>query len=188
MTRVVFLLALVAGCSSAPPAPDWQSNAAQALQAYQRLYLAGDTATAEAEFRRAKAELARTGRPELLARAELFRCAVRTASLELDECPAFEALRGEAGREDVAYKAYLDGKGQHAASAEPLSRLVAAAVGLKKGALDPASIDNAVAAASAQGWRRPLLAWLAVQLKRAEGAGDAEAAARIRRRMALVSG
>ena len=49
-------------------------------------------------------------------------------------------------------------------------------------------IAAAVDIASAQGWRRPLLAWLGVQLARAEAAGDSETAARVRRRMELVSG
>ena len=35
-------------------------------------------------------------------------------------------------------------------------------------------------------WRRPLLAWLGVQLQRAESSGDSAGAAQIRRRMALV--
>jgi hypothetical protein len=58
----------------------------------------------------------------------------------------------------------------------------------RTGGIDPAGISRAVEIASAQGWRRPLLAWLGVQLKRAEAAGDSETAAQIRRRMALVSG
>jgi hypothetical protein len=37
-------------------------------------------------------------------------------------------------------------------------------------------------------WQRPLLAWLGVQEKRAEAAGDREALERIRRRIALDSG
>jgi hypothetical protein len=40
--------------------------------------------------------------------------------------------------------------------------------------------------ASAQGWRRPLLAWLNVQAQRAEQGGDSEEAARLRRRIALT--
>jgi hypothetical protein len=40
--------------------------------------------------------------------------------------------------------------------------------------------------ASAQGWRRPLLAWLGLQQQRAQQAGDAEAVARLARRIALV--
>jgi hypothetical protein len=59
---------------------------------------------------------------------------------------------------------------------------------MRSGGIDPAGIAAAVDIASAQGWRRPLLAWLGVQMKRAEAAGDGETAARIKRRMDLVSG
>ena len=68
----------------------------------------------------------------------------------------------------------------------PLSRLVAAAVLLRRGDATPASLQTAVDTASAQGWRRPLLAWLGVQALRAEQAGAADEAARLRRRIALV--
>jgi hypothetical protein len=61
-------------------------------------------------------------------------------------------------------------------------------VQFKTGGISPAGITQAVEIASAQGWRRPLLAWLGVQAKRAEDAGDSETAARIRRRIELISG
>ena len=182
------LIALLAGCGGGPPAPDWQANAAQALGAFQRLYLAGNTGAAESEFRLARSELARTGRADAVARAELVRCAVRAASLEFDDCPGFERLRDGAGPEEVAYANYLSGKAMHRTGDEPLSRLVAHAVQLRTGGITPAGIAAAVDIASAQGWRRALLAWLGVQLKRAEDAGDSETAARLRRRMDLVSG
>ena len=54
--------------------------------------------------------------------------------------------------------------------------------------IDPQGIASAVEISSSQGWRRPLLAWLGVQLKRAEQAGDSETAARLKRRIELVSG
>jgi hypothetical protein len=182
------LCVLAAGCSSGPPLPDWQVNASQALQAFQRDYLVGDSRAAAADFARARAELSRTGREDLLARAELVRCAARVASLEFDDCPGFQALRAGAGPEELAYADYLVGRGAHAADDDPLSRLVAAAVKLRGAAIDPAGIAGAVELASAQGWRRPLLAWLGVQVQRAEAAGDGEAAARLRRRMQLISG
>ncbi|KAB8061805.1 hypothetical protein GCN75_23455, partial [Janthinobacterium violaceinigrum] len=50
----------------------------------------------------------------------------------------------------------------------------------------PELLDTAVATASDQGWRRPLLAWLGVQRLRAEQAGDTQTAQRIARRMAVV--
>jgi hypothetical protein len=49
-------------------------------------------------------------------------------------------------------------------------------------------IVQAIGTASSQGWRRPLLAWLGVQAQRAEQAGDAEEAARLRRRIAITEG
>ena len=182
------LIALAAGCAGGPQAPDWQTAAAQALQAFQRLYFAGSTDAAEAQFKVARTELARTGRADLVARAELVRCAVRAASLELDGCPGFESLRYGAGPEELNYANYLLGKGSYKASDEPLSRLVAFAVSLRNGTINPAGISAAVDVASAQGWRRPLLAWLGVQEKRAADSGDGETAAKIRRRIDLISG
>ena len=176
------------GCGSTPPAPEWQSNAFQALQAFERRYLTGDTKGADAEFMRARSELASTGRADLVARAELIRCAAHIASLDFLPCSGFEALRDGAGPEELAYANYLEGRAQRAAGNEPLSRLVAHGLQLKSGAISPSAIASAVEIASSQGWRRPLLAWLGVQLKRAEDAGDSETAARLRRRIELISG
>jgi hypothetical protein len=178
----------LAACGGGPQPADWQMGAAQAMQAFERLYFAGQSEAAEREFSEVKSQIGRTGRADLIARAELRRCAVRAAALEFDECPGFERLRADAGKEELVYADYLAGKAAHKGGDEPISRLVAAAVDLKKGSITPAAIAGAVDAASAQGWRRPLLAWLGVQLKRAEAAGDQDAAARIRGRMALVSG
>lgn len=187
MKLLVAAVVFIGGCASAPQPPDWQLNAAQSLQAFQQYYLAGDV-RAEPEFVRARSEIARTGREDLLGRAELVRCAVRAASLEFDECPAFEALRAGARTEELAYAEYLSGRGKRAAGADALSRLVAAGVQLKNGVATPAVIEQAIEIASAQGWRRPLLAWLGVLEKRAQDAGDNEAAARVRRRIDLISG
>jgi hypothetical protein len=71
---------------------------------------------------------------------------------------------------------------------DPLSRLVAAGALFQSGRASPAVVAQAVDTASAQGWRRPLLAWLGVQARLAEQASDADGAARIRRRIQLVQG
>jgi hypothetical protein len=184
----LFSAALIAGCASGPPPPDWQLDARAALQGFEKHYLEGNTKVAEAEFARAKDEIRRTGRGELLARAELIRCAARTASLEIDNCPGFETLRRDAGAEELAYADYLAGKGKHAVTEDALSRLVAAGVAFRNTTVTPAQIVAAIDTASAQGWRRPLLAWLEVEARRAEAAGDREAAERLRRRIALVLG
>jgi hypothetical protein len=187
--RWLLAAALLGGCGGGPVAPDWRANAHGALQSFERAYLNGLTAVADSEFARARAEIGRTGRADLVARAELLRCAVRAASLEFDDCPGFEALRADAAAEEIAYADWLAGRGarRDAPRAEdPLARLVAAGVQFRQATLPPEGIAAAAETASAQGWRRPLLAWLGVQLRRATDAGDRDAADRIRRRMDLA--
>ncbi|MFC7287188.1 hypothetical protein ACFQPC_03975 [Herminiimonas glaciei] len=202
---------LLTACAG-KPAPDWQINAKDATERAGNAYLAGNTRVADQEFQFARNEVARTGRIDLLARVELTRCAAQVASLVLDGCTEFEKLRLDAPAAEVAYANYLAGKIQSseiaqlpaqqraiagassdsaAASAmlsieDPLSRLVAAGVLLQGKRASPAVIGAAVETASAQGWRRPLLAWLGVQAMRAEQAGDMAEAQRLRRKMTLV--
>lgn len=213
--------ALAGGCSSGPPAPDWQVEAQAALRRATQAHLVGDTRIAGVEFERARRELSRTGRADAIALGELTRCAAQAASLELlgtaasgrPGCAAFEPLRTDAGAAAVAYADFLGAPlapariallppAQQAAAAaggdavrreaavraidDPLSRLLAAAIALRDGVAPPGLVAVAVETASAQGWRRPLLAWLTVQLRRAEAAGDAEAAGALRRRIERV--
>jgi hypothetical protein len=73
-----------------------------------------------------------------------------------------------------------------AAIESPLSRLIAAGVLLQQGTLSAEDVDLAVDTASAQGWRRPLLAWLGLQAILADKRGDAAAARQARWRIELV--
>lgn len=198
---------LLAACASKPPPPSWQPNARDALDGYTDDYLKGDSAAAAAEFARARAATASTGRADLVAKAELVRCATQAASLEFDDCPGFAALAQDATAAQRAYAAYLAGRwqgldaallpeqhravvasGSLAGVADPLARLVAAGALFKAGRITPADIDKATETASSQGWRRPLLMWLGVSARRAEAAGDAAQLALIRRRIALAAG
>jgi len=201
----------VAGCSSNPPQPDWKVNAQSALERGATAYLEGRGAVAEREFALARREIASTGRPDLLARAELLRCAAQVASLAFEPCTAFDALRADAAAPELAYATYLDGKttpaeqallpAHHRAIAsatdanaaaalqampDALSRQIGAAVLLRSGRANPAVIAQAIDNASAQGWRRPLLGWLRLQAQRAQAAGDTAAADALQRRIALV--
>jgi len=202
---------LLAACSSKPQAPEWQMNAHSALERYTDAALSGNTRVENAEFTLARNELTRTGDAGLVARAELTRCAARVASLVLEPCAGFEALRADAPPAERAYADYLAarvlppdvallppahravaaGQGDAAAVkaiADPFARLVAAGVLLQSGRASPEVLQLAVDTAAAQGWRRPLLAWLGVQARRAEQAGAVDEAQRLRRRMALVAG
>jgi hypothetical protein len=204
-TAAAFAIAL-ASCAGGPPAPAWEAAAHGALKGFQSSYLAGRTRAAEQEFARARSALSATGRADLVARAELVRCAAQVASLEFDDCPGYRALAADAAPAERAYAAYLAGRAQAADLAllpehhravssgslgdvaDPLARLVAAGVLFRQARLAPEGIATAVDTASAQGWRRPLLAWLGVQEKRARDGGDREAAEAIGRRIRLVGG
>ncbi|QEA11912.1 hypothetical protein [Comamonas flocculans] len=198
--------AWLAACGNAPPTPDWQMNAHGSLERATRAYLAGDDRVAELEWERARAEVARTGQPELAARLALARCAAEAASLAFSGCPDFAALRGDASAADAAYADYLAGRleparaallpeaqrapardvGAIAAVADPLSRLVAAAAALQAGRATPETLVAAVDAASSQGWRRPLLAWLLARQQHAHATGDTALAQGLQRRIELV--
>jgi hypothetical protein len=200
---------LLAACAGGPPIPEWRGDAQGGLRSFESAYLAGRSRIAEQEFVRARSALASTGRADLVARAELVRCAARVASLDFDDCPEFRKLSVDASPAERAYAAFLAGETrpgdaallpEHhralaaggdsglAAIEDPLSRLVAAGVLFRQGRMSPPGISLAVETASANGWRRPLLAWLGVQEKRAREAGDADGAAAIRRRIRLASG
>jgi hypothetical protein len=203
---------LLTACASGPPVPDWQMNAKASLERAVAAYLTGNARVEAAEFGRARSEVARTARFDLMGRVELARCAARVASLVFEPCAGFEKLRSDSEPAERAYADYIAGRlapqaaaplpAQHRAVAaaaddaaaaaavqridDPLARLVAAGVLFQTGRANPAVIAQAIETASAQGWRRPLLAWLNVQLARAEKAGAAAEAQRLRRRIAIV--
>ena len=203
------LLCVLAACASKPRAPDWQLSARDGLERYVGSYLTGNERVAAAEFERARIELESTGQPGLVARAELTRCAVRVATLVMDDCEGFERLRPDSPAAERAYADYIAGRaaevallpsqhrsiasaragaGELRAIEDPLARLIAAGVLFRTGRATPEILVLASDTASAQGWRRPLLAWLGVQAIRAEQAGATEEAQRLRRRMALAAG
>jgi hypothetical protein len=189
-TLAVLVLGLVAACASGPPPPEWQASARASLDHGVAAYLSGDAKAEAEDFERARSSIARTGRADLLARAELMRCAAQVASLVFAPCERFETLRSDAPEAEQAYADFLAGRRlvpaaiarlpgtQQAIAAavaggeasvtsvqsidDPLSRLIGIAVLFQAGKASPAHISLAVDTASAQGWRRPLLAWLAV--------------------------
>lgn len=207
MKRTLILASLVlAGCASKPVPPAWQTNAQDAATAFTDAYLSGDSRVADAEFARARLATASTGRPDAVAQVELVRCATQAASLVFDGCPGFAPLADGATPAQRAYAAYIDGRWQDArpellpeqhaavvrggpvaAVKDPMARLVAAGAAFKAQRLPPEGISAAIDAASAQGWRRPLLTWLGVAEKRAQAVGKAAEVEQIRRRIALAS-
>ncbi|TDI77414.1 MAG: hypothetical protein E2O81_04750 [Betaproteobacteria bacterium] len=199
----------LAGCAGGYVPPDWQLNAHGALRDSVTAYLVGNSKLADMEFARTRAEIASTGRIDLLARTELVRCAAHVASLEFNECGLYQILAEDATDSERVYAEYLAGRwaglntallpAQHRgvvagadgalrAIKDPLSRLVAAGVLFQIGRLTPNGVTIATQTASDQGWRRPLLAWLGVAARSAEQLGDKDEALRIQRRIDLVLG
>ncbi|MBC8006750.1 MAG: hypothetical protein H7X76_01745 [Prolixibacteraceae bacterium] len=192
--------------------PEWQSQSHAALERFKQHYLEGNTRLAQRSFAEAKAAVASTGRPELVARVELFRCALGTAALDVEACAEFESAKIDATAEDRVYADFLSGglrerdarmlPSQYRGIAtagddgsrnsalrqieDPVSRLVAAGVLFQFAQLSPEGLSTAIDTASEQGYRRALLAYLNVQAKRAESAGDTGALESVRKRIDLV--
>ena len=151
---VLLVMTLVA-CASREPVPEWQSNAKSGLERAIAAYFVGNARVEAQEFATARAVIASTGRPVLVARAELVRCASRLASLVIEPCSRYDALAQDAEPAERAYAAFLAGRAgpadgaqlpeQHRAlvvagatpasdlaalerSVDPFSRLVGAAV------------------------------------------------------------
>lgn len=207
IATTIFLTA----CASGPKPADWQLASKGAMERAVNAYLEGNSRVEAAELAKARLEISSTGRVDLMARAELLSCASRVASLVFEPCAGFEKLRQDAPPAERAYADYLAGKlppqdinllpkeQQKSAKAavlreqtaiesiaEPLARLVAAGTLFQAGLASPALVQAAVDAASSQGWRRPLLAWLGVQLKLAEASGNVRQVETLQRRIALT--
>ncbi len=211
-SRALAMCLFLSACSSAPPPPDWKMNAVGLIEHFQESWLQGDGKTASLALGKARGEIARSGRIDLVARAELAACATRAAALDFSPCVAYQKLSAEAGARDAAYAHFLAGEwsgldakalpshytdlvgardaeaANRAAAAirEPLPRLIAAALLFERGTASPATVADAVDTASERGWRRPLLAWLQVLSLRAQTAGDTHAVARLQDRIDLI--
>lgn len=210
MKRAALILAvsLLAACANHTPPPDWLLRADAARDAHARFWLEGRDKLADGQLALARNAVRQTGDASAMARIELHACAVRMTALAAADCPAFAALAGDATRREQVYGDYLGGRLDNAdvgllpeaqalawrnpgalkEIADPLSRLLATAVLFRAGRLAPEGITLAIDTASAQGWRRPLLAWLTVERERRQRAGDTEGAAAIERRLSRIVG
>ena len=211
IASVLIAVGALTACASGQKVPDWAVNEQGAAERATEAYLSGDTRVADAEWRNARAEVTRTARPDLLARLELARCAALVAALDATPCSGYDAVAQDAAAPEQAYARYLRGQQQpadiallpkaqqvvaaqapaNAAAAlaaveDPLSRLVAAGALAVRGPLPMAVVQQAVDTASAQGWRRALLAWLINQQRLAQEEGDAALAERVQRRLELL--
>jgi hypothetical protein len=210
----LFAVVGLAACSSAPRQPDWKVTAEGQLEAFQLRYLEGRVQTAQAAFDKALTAIAESGDLQLTARAHLIRCAMRVASADLAPCPEYEQVaRYGTSDEDRNYHQFLLGNWQDlnpkllpeayqalpdkvqdpaqmqkqiAEIKDPVSRMVALGVQLRRGQFDDGMLRLALDTAGAQGFRRPLLTYLKLQESALAKAGDAITLETVQARIRLV--
>ena len=209
------LTLLLSACGSAPPVPRWQADAASLAKNYQADWLEGHDLLARREFALALQATAATGEPALVARLYLVQCGLRRAALDWSACTEYAHWRGaNPDPAEAAYEQFLEGNwvglegaalppqyavlpalaqapaerldGALAAIEDPLSRLIAASVALKRGQGDARTLQLASTAAAQQGWRRPLLAWLKLRLAAAKDRNDTAEETLLAQRIRLV--
>lgn len=206
------ILSLLLSACGGQTAPDWQFDAQTAVERYTRHYLAGDVKLAVASFVQARAAVAATGDVAAVGHIELVRCGLHAAALDFAPCSGYTGLAAiRTTPADSAYARFIRGDWQGietrllpaqyaalvgaasqpqaainraiVAISDPVSRLIASGLMVRRGTFDAATLQNAVDTASAQGWRRPLLTYLGLQ---ANQGGDAATLAAIQARIRLV--
>lgn len=170
----------------------------------------------ETHFHKAVEEIKKSGDFDLLGKAWLTRMALQVAVLENPEegeygkiaaaqaVPANDQfhlfLTGDAARVDgallsVQYRPLLralqnghtsDAEAAVAEIEDPLSRLIAAGLAVRRHLENVAILQRAVETASQNGWKRALLAWLKRLATLHEAAGETAKAAAVRQRIGLL--
>lgn len=211
-SALLALLFLCAACSS-QPAPAWQNEGVAQLANFMQRYLEGDDRLANIHFEKALEQVSKTGDPTLVGRLYLTRCAVERAALV--EAPCEEAARYAGDPANDAYRAQITGgtapakdippqyRDLDAALAarsvakvntalddidDPLSRCIAAGIAVSRDLFDAATLELAARAASEQGWKRPLAAYLTKLRDLYAAQGDRQKEQETRRRLDIVSG
>ncbi len=212
----IAVLLLLAGCSTSKPAPNWLSAGYNQLDNYKKHYLSGQEKIAALEFTDALKEIKKSGDLEILGRAQLIRMAVQTATLQdltNAEYRKIEAVHPSPGNSN--FYAFLQGalaqvdakllpsqylgvvetfrrpgKGERLRAIEqmedPLSQLIAAGILVRMGEDNEALLQKAVATASAEGWKKALLAYLARLQAYYEGKQERSRAQAIEQRINLI--
>jgi len=209
---VTFLLA----CGSTLQTPVWQNNASAYLEDYKVNFLTGKEDISEPHFVKARRELASGNDLNLLATTYLTKYALHAASLESFETSDFARLyRLEPNPANMAYCHFLKGNfsavdskvfpsryagvlkaalsksiksavSEISAIDDPLSRLVACGVWVRYLPYDENILQIAIQTAAANGWRRPLWAYLEKLQTYYTTKGEAGRAEAIKLRLELI--
>lgn len=213
---MILMITLCLCACSPVVVPVWKDKAYTHLEDYKSNFLNGKEDIVEPHFLKARKEIADGNDLHLLAVAYLTKYALHTASLESFDASEFAKLyRLEPDVFNMAYCHFLKGNFSavdikllpscytgvlKAAAAsdlamaareisvidDPLSRLVACGVWVRYLPSDETILQIAISAASANGWRRPLWAYLTKLRDFYIGRGDQLKAGSVEERLELL--
>jgi hypothetical protein len=189
LLSLIFAL-IICACGAAATIPAWKDEAYRQLADYKKSFLTGRETSSEPHFIKARREIAASNDLNLLTVAYLTKYALHTASLESFDASEFAKLyRLEPNAADMAYCHFLKGNfsavevqalparyagvwkaasGKDLTMAareiaiidDPLSRLIACGVWVRYLPSDEIILQIGISTAAANGWRRPLWAYL----------------------------
>ncbi len=187
---LLIIVLMICACGGAGQVPVWKEKGYIHMEEYKTGFLTGREASTEPHFEKARKEIAAGNDIGLLTIAYLTKYALHTASLEPFDASDFAKLyRLEPHPADMAYCHFLKGNfsavdpkalpakyagllkaavARDAAAAgreisaidDPLSRLIACGVWTRYLPADETILQIGIDTASANGWRRPLWAYL----------------------------
>ncbi|PKN18206.1 MAG: hypothetical protein CVU71_11885 [Deltaproteobacteria bacterium HGW-Deltaproteobacteria-6] len=212
----LILVLLICACGATVPVPAWKDNAYRQLEDYKTGFLTGREESTEPHFVKARREIAAGNDLSILAIAYLTKYSLHTASLESFDSKEFAKLyRLEPHVADMAYCHFLKGNfsavdakllpvryvgvlkaagsrdltvaaREVAAIDDPLSRLIACGVCVRYLPSDETILQIGIATASANGWRRPLWAYLTKLHEHYLNKGEHNKAAATKERLDLL--
>jgi len=194
--KSILLLILVSACSTSQPENKWQHDAATMCKNYQIHFLQNKTLRASLDLSHAREMATRSADFKPLIDIELTQCAMELSALNPSPCERvsellalepnanqrayLHLLNSQLQEEEIVFlpKQYqdfallfLDGDAKalnkEISSLQPLSsKLIASA--LSKDVIDDENIQGLIEALSFKGYKRPLLAWLELQMQKEE--------------------
>ncbi len=211
----LLLFLLLAGCGPKPI--PWLMDAHQRLENFKTDFLAGRSPmVVDMHFQKAIEEIKKSGDLDLLGKVWLTRMALQVAVLDEPQSgdylkvdaaqtnPAnrnfYLFLKGDAAADGALLPAHYrpvlaalsGGNAAEAGTAvakidDPLSRLIAAGLTVRRFPANESLLLTAVDTASRNGWKRALMAWLKSLGAFYEGSGEAAKAAAVRQRIDLIA-
>jgi hypothetical protein len=207
---------LLFGCGSSKPVPDWTDASFNQLDNYKKSYLSGKERIAEVYFNKAVDEIKSSGDLDILARAYLTKYAVQVAVLEafddreylridavepvLHNKNFYSLLKGAFDNVDEKLlpqqyegflRAFKSGKKEDVAREiskmdNPLSKLIAVGLLVKKNKVEEIDLKLAIDIASQNGWKKPLLAYLGKLQSFYKTNNEPDKAAHVEERIQLI--